>query len=411
MDCLFVHAGSRDTFLLPVGVLALADLLEREGFRARVLNLSLARLKDRGFSLETLLRRRRPRCVALPLHWHQQSETVLETAGTVRKALPSSRILLGGFTASFFAERILKKSQAVDLVIRGDAERPLLDILKGRPLDSIPNLTWRRGKTPLAYRTSQAMLDRLRFTNLGLLEDADAYLLESGNWVKDGRTWTPAEGERVFHYCVGRGCLRNCSVCGGGSAAQRLLCGRRGLLAKSVRSVASDLARLRPYGVDRLHLAFGPKELEPYYIRLFSLLRARRLRFRAAFEHWGLPGPGFLAAFSDTFAKPSSLLLSPGSGSERIRRLNGMAAYSNADLERAVAETARAGIQPKAYFSSGHPFEEGKDLLRTRSLAERLRRVPGFEPVHCPLQPDPCSPVAREPERYRTKDLYFDIGL
>ncbi|MFA5139115.1 MAG: cobalamin-dependent protein [Elusimicrobiota bacterium] len=399
MDCLFVHAGD-GTFLLPVGVLALADLLAREGLRARALNLSLARLKDRGFSLQAFLRKSRPRFVAIPLHWCKQSKAALETARLVKKTLPSARTVLGGFTASCFAERIMGSSPDVDFIIRGDAEEPLLDLVRGRAHDRIPNLTWRQGKTPLAYRTSQAMLDRLRFTNLELLEDADAYLLESGNWVKDARTWTPCEAERVFHYCVGRGCLRNCSVCGGGGAAQKLLCGRRGILAKSAESVATDLARLRPYCVDRVHFAFGPEELEPYYIRLFGILRKKRSSLRATFEHWGLPGPKFLAAFSTTFAKPSAMLLSPGSGSERVRRFNSLAAYSNADLERTLEAIGKAGIQPRSYFSSGYPFEKKEDLRRTRSLVERLSRIPGFEPVHCPLELDPCSPAALSPERF-----------
>jgi len=106
-------------------------------------------IEDHNFSIIEYIREKNPRILAIDLHWHHQSYDVIEVVKKVKAAFPSIYVLLGGFTASFFHEEIMRNFDGVDGVIRGEAEVPILELAdtlqKGREdLFSVPNLTWRR---------------------------------------------------------------------------------------------------------------------------------------------------------------------------------------------------------------------------------------------------------------------------
>ena len=171
MDCLFLHVPkSSNTYrpihhflwinFLPMGLLGLADLLERHGFSTQIVHEGVERMEDKTFSLLSYLREKTPRIVALDLHWHPQSYDVIETAKAIKAAFPHTYLVLGGFTASFFHEEILKNFDAVDGIIRGEGEKPLVELTRAvaggnGDLFSVPNLSWRRkGRiliNPLSY--------------------------------------------------------------------------------------------------------------------------------------------------------------------------------------------------------------------------------------------------------------------
>ena len=70
----------------------------------------------------------------------------MEIAKRVKAAFPSVFVLLGGFTDSFFHEEIMRNFDGVDGIIRGEAETPILELVKGllqrkEGFFSVPNLT------------------------------------------------------------------------------------------------------------------------------------------------------------------------------------------------------------------------------------------------------------------------------
>jgi len=135
--------------LPPHGLLGLADLLQRHHISIQVVHLGVEWIEDHNFSIIEYIREKNPRILAIDLHWHHQSYDVIEVVKKVKAAFPSIYVLLGGFTASFFHEEIMRNFDGVDGVIRGEAEVPILELAdtlqKGREdLFSVPNLTWRR---------------------------------------------------------------------------------------------------------------------------------------------------------------------------------------------------------------------------------------------------------------------------
>jgi radical SAM superfamily enzyme YgiQ (UPF0313 family) len=107
----------------------------------------------------------------------------------VKAAFPAIYVLLGGFTASFFHEEIMRNFDAIDGIIRGEAEGPILELanalLQGKEnLFPIPNLTWKRkGRVfinPLSYVASEKDLNNLSLTNFSLLKNYSTYIRSIG---------------------------------------------------------------------------------------------------------------------------------------------------------------------------------------------------------------------------------------
>ncbi len=99
-------------------------------FSTEVLHLGVEWIEDRNFSILDYIQEKSPRIVAFDLHWHHQSFDVMEMAKKVKASSPSTFIVLGGYTASFFHEEIMKNFDAVDGIIRGEAEIPMLELAR-----------------------------------------------------------------------------------------------------------------------------------------------------------------------------------------------------------------------------------------------------------------------------------------
>ncbi len=171
---------------MPLGLLGIADYLDRNGIRCRVLHQGVERMNDASWRIEHCLRSVAPAVVALSLHWHYQAHDVIESCRKIREILPEARIVLGGSTASFFHDEIVGNYDCVDAVVRGGGEVPLFELvrkIKGgeRDFSGVPNLTWRDGSgkvvsNGVSYCADEKMLNGLRFANLGLLQSYRTYV-------------------------------------------------------------------------------------------------------------------------------------------------------------------------------------------------------------------------------------------
>jgi len=69
----------------------------------------------------------------------------LRLASRLREAAPTTRIVLGGPSASYRSAELLRDNPAVDAVVRGEGEQTLLDIVErdDADLSGVPGVTWR----------------------------------------------------------------------------------------------------------------------------------------------------------------------------------------------------------------------------------------------------------------------------
>ena len=275
-DVLYIHPAKHDVdsgfedlgyyFFIPVGVIALLNLLRREGLTVRGVNYPAELMRNRDFRLRPWLAAQSDvKLVLVDLHWYMHSYGAIRVARACKQVLPGAQVALGGITASLFAAEILRAFPEVDLVIRGDAEQPLLALAKrlcagtATHLSSIPNLTYRSGGQVLenqrTYCATPDDLDGLNFVDLGFLEHAPWY----GRLQFEPTGLTQSLPDPRGHWlCIGRGCRYDCSFCGGGRQSHEIFAGRNGFVLRSPEKVAQDIQRLAQMGTDQVSLNLDP---------------------------------------------------------------------------------------------------------------------------------------------------------
>jgi radical SAM superfamily enzyme YgiQ (UPF0313 family) len=375
---------------LPMGLLGLADSLHREGISTEVVHLGVEWIEDPHFSIMDYIRQRNPQIVGIDLHWHHQSFDTMEWVKKIKTAFPHIFVLLGGFTASFFHEEIMKNFDAVDGIIRGEAEGPLLGLTrallqKEEDLFSVPNLTWRRkGRiliNPLSYVASEEDLNRLSFNNFPLLKNYPTYIRYIGQpfYVKGvskkKNFWMYSLKSPIYHLTVGRGCPVQCTWCSGNIPSQMTITGRKKVTLRGIEEVLQTIQEALSYGYETFHICFDPSPKNPeYFLRLFSRIREEGVKMECFFESFGLPTLDFIKSFKETFPGPKSLLaLSPDVGSDRLRKIHKGHAYTNQALMNCLDQLERHGIFCDVFFTVGVPFETTEDVQQTLQLQKKIR--------------------------------------
>jgi radical SAM superfamily enzyme YgiQ (UPF0313 family) len=440
MDILFVHVPKLNNYyrpigeyiwinFMPMGLLALADFLAREGYTTEIVHLGVEWINEEDFSILNYVNQKKPKIVALPLHWHHQSYDVIECGRRIKEASPDVFLLLGGLTASFFHREIMQDFSWVDAIIRGEGEIPLMRltevIIKGGDLAAVPNLTWRKGEiiieNSLNYVASQDILNGLCFTNFSLLKNYQTYI----NWVLLPFFVKEVSKERnrlffslktsMFPLPVGRGCPVNCTWCGGGKEAQSFIAGRRRVIFRDLKKVMTSIKEAINWGYETMHVCFDPYPHYPdYYLKLFSMIREENLKVDFFFESFGLPSKEFIDGFAQTFGSRSLLALSPESGSEEVRKNNKGYAYTNQELLDCLDYTLNKGVNVDLFFSLGLPFEREKDLEdTTRLITLAKRNFPNIQGIRTfAIEMEPGAPWQLQPEKFGIRTnlrTFFDF--
>jgi len=398
--------------IMPVGLLGLADRLDREGHQVEVLHLGLAALADPAFDLARHLARRAPDLVGFSLHWHHQLAAVLAAAERARRALPDAQIIMGGLTATHFAGELLERFPFIHQVVRGDGEQALAAVAGGADPAGVPNLAYRRAGAvrlnPVTWCATSADLDAVDFVRTDLLRDADLY---SARWfLEPGHTPAQYGSGKVFYLCGGRGCTVDCTFCGGSRRAHRELCGRQELALRAPERLLQDALKAAAAGYETLYLCFDPPGIpRAHYPRFFELVRRAGLDLAMIFECYRLPDAAFLDAFGRAFrAEGSQIALSPDAADLAARRRHKGYSYSNAELISTLEACAARGLQTTLYFTL-MPDDDWPAVRRMRRLQVALRRRFGSRVLTLPIEVEPAAAWQREPGEHGLEGGPFDL--
>ncbi|MHC1591364.1 MAG: B12-binding domain-containing radical SAM protein [Candidatus Helarchaeales archaeon] len=399
LDIIFIHPPInfqylkdykkyRRSFLsIPMGVFGMTDLLEREGFGVKILNYPLEYLLNPRFSLIRKLKSLNFKVVAVDLHWAIHGYGALEILRLVKKEFPSCFTVLGGLTASFYHEEIMKDYPQVDGVIRGDAEVPIIELLKNlNSLENVPNLTYRQdGRiTVNSMNYVSDNLDELNFSRIQSLEHWREYLYYLEKTM--GFRWP---------VIIARGCMYNCLFCGGSHFAMKLLCNRKQVIYRSPRRVVDDLKEIVELGgVERIFYGHGLyPSVKKYFMEINRLIREEGLELGADQEIWRLPlSKEYLRDFVKTYKKKSMFIFSPKSFSEKYRKKfdtifgkqDSSFRFTNEQLWDLLKTLRKHGVPILMFWDVGYPHEHGLDILRNAFQALRAasyRNMIIMEPI------------------------------
>src|SRR4030065_568972 len=117
--------------MYPIGFASLSEYLERHGLKVRIINVAMKMLKDEKFNVERLIKKNNPVVFGIDLHWMAHVQGTLALAEIIKRFYPSIPVILGGLSATYYHEEILRQYPFIDFVVRGDStERPLLELVQ-----------------------------------------------------------------------------------------------------------------------------------------------------------------------------------------------------------------------------------------------------------------------------------------
>lgn len=394
--------------MYPIGFATIAEHLESHGRRVRIYNLAARMLRDRRFDAEAAIKRLRAAAFGIDLHWLPHAHGACAVGEIVKKHHPDVPVILGGFSATYYYEELLRLPW-VDYVVRGDStEEPmrlLLEcILAGREPVDVPNVAWRsRDGTiranPISY----------------IPADIDHVALDYGFVVRSVATYRDFFSHVPFHNWLDypitaaltvRGCTNGCVTCGGSAYTFRRLFGRERPAYRSPEKLADDVRSIARFINGPVCILGDLRQPGEEYARRFLQAVA------------GYSGPVIVELFRPATAEylralsealPNyTLEVSLESHDPAVRRAFGKG-YGN----DAIEETLQAALDANChrldvFFMIGLPQQTYDSVMETVDYcAELLARFgnqgePRLYPFISPLAPflDPGSAAFEEPERH-----------
>ncbi len=393
--------------MYPVGLTSLADFLERNHYNVEIVNLAYRMLRDRSFDVTSHLAALSSPVFGIDLHWLPHVQGALSIAELVKRLHPTSRVLVGGLSASYYHEELIRYP-FIDFVLRGDStEEPARQLLQAlresRPLDQVANLTWKRADGSVVANPLSFVPDNLDYVDV----PAYRYLLRSMFKYRSLLNLVPSF--EWLHYPVtlllsARGCTQECAACGGSRSAYRRICERTRPAFRSPEKMADDVRTIASFSRAPIFMVHDP--------RMGGLRRA--LRFLSLLERLGAPNemvfelffPGDEAFFAAVERSvPSwSAEITLESPDEAVRRVNGKFPWPNEAVEATIAEAlAHRCRKLDLFFMIGLPHQPREDAGRIADYCEHLLdRFGGdgrLRPFVAPLGPflDPGSRAFEQP--------------
>jgi radical SAM superfamily enzyme YgiQ (UPF0313 family) len=382
--------------LAPVGILSLAAVLEAKGLQPEVVDLNRVYYEwqqkskrnqdsskadfcsfagdyfaDRDFDFfgfSTV-------CSSYPL--------TLRIAAEVKRAYPRSVVVLGGPQASVVDVSTLRAYSSIDLVVRGEAEQTLPDLVDAlagdRPLAAIPGITFRRNEDGEIVRNPAAPL----------VADLDALPFPAFHLFPDVRFC------RHFPLELGRGCPFSCTFCSTNDFF------RRNFRLKSPAQMIADMRRVKQtYGINSFELVHDMFTVDRKRVVAFceALLESKRKNEEDAFI-WGC------SARTDCVDEELIELMSKAgcrgiffgieTGSRRMQKIIDKGLELNDSAER-VRSCDKFRISTAVSLMAGFPEETMDDLRDTAAFFVDSLRYDHADPQLSILAPLADTPIQRQ---------------
>ena len=360
--------------MYPIGFTTIASHLESNGYSVRIANIATRMLASKRFEPERFLKSIDASIFGIDLHWMPHVQGALELAKIVKRQHPDRPIVFGGFSSTYYHEELLAKHPEVDFVLRGDStEKPmqmLMDALSSRkPLDGVPNLTWRSGKAikvnPLSH----------------VPENLDDVMIDYGLMVRKVIRYRDLEGHLPYKNWKNnpmsiavsvRGCTHNCVNCAGSCDSFSRNFGRDKPAYRSPEMLADDVARAEEYVKGATFVVGDIRQPgRQYASRFLSELKARKVKNDVVIELFTPADKAFAEEVARS-VENFSVQISPETHDEEVRKAQGKP-YTNAGLEKSAEAFLDAGCgRFDMFYMIGLPLQTPESVDGTVRYAERL---------------------------------------
>ncbi|MBL9024298.1 MAG: cobalamin-dependent protein [Myxococcales bacterium] len=388
----------------PVGFKTLQRFLGERGHDVRILNLASLFVRYPHLDADSVLRALDAPIVGIDLHWMIHVQGALDIARRLKAVRPDVKVLLGGISATYYAEELVRYP-FVDWVMGGyDTHVPMAELLdrfrRGESVEGIPNLFYKDDSgTP-------------RKTGLTYLPNTFACGIDwSTQPVAPKTKGLPI---RELLSTQNAGCAYNCPWCGGSRDAFRRIFGRKKAMARKpqeeIRYELETIKRLENASSYHFY-SVGSYNESPSGLTHFLDRIAETSLKSISFEQFHLTPDETLQQMARLGSRVS-ITLSPESHDPRIATLSGRGVYSNEEMESWIERALGYGIHSiDVWYFVGMPEQTRESAMDTVVYCERLlERFKGknVNPMICPMVPflDPASNIFESPERYGYKVFF-----
>lgn len=398
--------------IYPIGFLTLSEYLTRHGMSVRIINLALRMLKSRSFDAEQYVKNLDAAAFGIDLHWLPHADGSLSLAELVKKHHPGKPVILGGLSATYYREELMRDYPFVDFIVCGDStEEPVRQLLEaiqsGGGYKNVPNLAWRDRDNRVVINElsfSPATLDYVDFDYPHLFKMAVKYRDPSG--YIPFQYWLDYPVTAVFSV---RGCNHNCGACGGSLSAFNKVCMRPQACFRSPERLADDIRRIADYtGAPVIVLGDLMMAGREYADRFLDAVKKHRIKNELCIEFFSPPPADFLQKAADSLAT-FNVEMSPESHDINVRKTFGKN-YDNRALESMIETLISVRCKRiDLFFMVGLPYQDHASVMETvkycGSLLARYSskgRLGKVLPLLAPLAPfiDPGSAIFEDPEKF-----------
>ena len=342
----------------PLGLAMIAAVLEKNGYLVKILDLPALGFSEN--SVPAIIRQEKPDVVGITA-MTPTINLAISAAKKVKESDSNATVVLGGAHATILPEGTLQNAPEVDIIVRGEGEQTMLELVKvlendAGSISQVSGITYRQG----TYIRSNP--PRPPISDLDALPFPAFHLLPVGKYRLH-----PPFGRRspVMPIITSRGCPYRCIFCS------------KDIFGRKYRGNSSA------YVADEIQLLiekFGVKEIK-FYDDVFTLDRKRVIAICMQLKEQGIDIPWtcetrvnlvdgeLLRVMKD--AGCYMIAYGVESGNQGI--LNNL--KKDITLERAIEAfklTQEAEIETVAYFMIGSPGETPRTVKETIEFGKRL---------------------------------------
>ncbi len=393
--------------MYPIGFTTIASHLDSKGYDVRIANIATKMLASRKFQPERFVRSIDAKVIGIDLHWMPHVQGSLELARMTKLHHPETPVVLGGFSSTYYHEEILSKHPYVDFVVRGDSTEKPLEMLidaveSSRPLDSIPNLSYRKE-------------GRVKVNPLTHVPDSlDEVLIDYGLMIRKVLRYRDLDGHLPYRNWKSnpmsiavsvRGCTHNCVNCAGSCDSFASNFGREKPAFRSPELLAEDVKRAEEYVKGATFIVGDLRQAgKKYASRFLTAVRKHDVQNEVVIELFTPAEKDFAEDVSRSIGR-FSVQMSPETHDEVVRKAQGKH-YTNEGLERSAETMLDAGCNRfDMFYMIGLPLQTPDSVQGTVEYARKLyMRFKGKRlfPFISPLAPflDPGGNAFESPEAH-----------
>lgn len=392
--------------MYPIGYLSIMSNLCPEGYKIKIENIALQMIINKKFNVKKRIEKLDTEIFGIDLHWMPHVHGALNLAKLIKEIRPEVPIVLGGLSATYYHNEIIKNFPYIDYVMLGDTTEPFFNdfidsIEEHKNIENVPNLVYRdNGMVKINKVISpEKYIDTVKLNYKLLIKNCirNFEVLPSipySIWMKSSTAMT----------FIQKGCHHNCVLCGGSNFAYKNFYFRNMVTYRPIKNIIDDIISIKEsLGVPVYISGDIYQAGEKYRTEFFKSIKDYDIDLPMLFEIFNPVSENFYQSLENNTGM-YAMEISPESSDEEVRSYCGRF-YSNYALEKNMefAKKHNAG-KMDVFFSIGltHQKKEtvDEDVKFAKKYHEKFNDWIHF--FISPISPfiDPGSLAFEQSEKY-----------